>query len=133
MIYYTFKWEIVVSLVMVHLTDLHLNEFSAENVRNKYKSIANACYSVIHDGDEVFILFTGDITNHGRESEFLLFDDILSNIINKIINEKSVQVHFACVPGNHDCTFSADNDKRVTEIEDIDKLIKKQGNQSLFV
>lgn len=126
---------IVMSLVMVHLTDLHLDRHSAENVRNKYESIANACYSVIHDGDDVLILFTGDITNRGHEDEFLLFNDIISNIISKIENEKAVQVHFACVPGNHDCTFSINNNECAIEIEHRDNLMKKikENNFSLYV
>lgn len=111
------------SLVMVHLTDLHLDESSYENVKRKYDSIAGACYSVIHDGDDVLLLFTGDITNRGRESEFILFDDMLSGIIRKIESEKAVKVYFACVPGNHDCTFSADENVRDIEIQTRDEFV----------
>ena len=121
------------SLAIIHLTDLHLNESTYNNVGEKYKYIARACYSVIHDGDDVLLLFTGDITNRGRISEFEKFEKLLNSIIMEIESEKKVKVHFACVPGNHDCVFSEDESEQEKEISKRDSIVEQIKKPSLNI
>jgi len=79
----------------VHVTDCHLLDhpdeaFHGINTASSLHTVLSHCVSCYPDID--FILFTGDISQTGRQQSYSVF--------NKIIQPYKLPVY--CVPGNHD-------------------------------
>lgn len=96
-------------LVLVHITDIHLNNNNDYNIldsRSEY--IANAINKHIIDETNTILLLciTGDIAFSGKEEQYLLASIVISDIITGIKSRhKNLFIQLVIVPGNHDCDF----------------------------
>ncbi|NEP52805.1 MAG: hypothetical protein F6K65_29985, partial [Moorea sp. SIO3C2] len=92
-----------VSLRWLHLTDLHLGMDGQgdpwPNVRKIFfEDLEYLCEKV---GPIDLVMFTGDITQRGKEREFQDVDKLLTEFWNKF-GQMGFEPKFLAVPGNHD-------------------------------
>ena len=102
--------------ILIHLTDLHITEHCDLNSR-----IGSICKLIVHDFKsitKIFLVVSGDITNSGKEVEFLNAQKCLGVIKSLVERELNhIKVSVIIVPGNHDCNFSNDSQIRKISIE----------------
>ena len=94
------------SLVIIHLTDIHLTHAGSNPVLEKIDKLSQACSSILTDGDDVVISITGDVAAKGQSNEYYIAQEMIQQITDYICKEHSVKVYTILVPGNHDCDFS---------------------------
>ena len=100
-------------LVLVHITDIHLENDTDYNIlegRSEY--IANAINKHIIDETNTLLILciTGDIAYSGKEEQYLFASIFISDIIagiKKRYNDLFIQI--VTVPGNHDCDFDRED------------------------
>lgn len=97
------------SIGFVVLSDLHLDE-KEEDLCNKFESLVKGILVYIKNCDEVFIVFSGDITMNGSNIQFELAYEYLKKL-QEAINKKYsfCTVQFVLVPGNHDCLLNKED------------------------
>lgn len=116
------KGECIMELVVAHLTDIHIKQESDLDVlMERTSSIVGAIAEVIRSSKETMLLFcvTGDVAYSGTEEQYtiaeLFFDDIYDRMLARY---GDLDIHFAFVPGNHDCDFEdTSNTVRATIIK----------------
>ncbi|NEP27389.1 SAV_2336 N-terminal domain-related protein, partial [Moorena sp. SIO3I6] len=87
----------------LHLTDLHLGMDGLGDLWPNieeifFEDLEYLCEKV---GPFDLVMFTGDITQRGSQSEFQQVDELLTNFWNKF-REMGFEPKFLAVPGNHD-------------------------------
>lgn len=97
-------------LVIVQLTDIHIKDDEDFDVfSNRIDSLAGAICNHITEPDGTAVLFcvTGDLASSGQENQYVAVEIILEEI-HSIIQKRfsKVSIHYAFVPGNHDCNFN---------------------------
>lgn len=134
------------SLVIIHFTDIHMTSSLSDNVLyHRKEKLANACNSIINNGDDVLIVISGDIAYSGQDNEYENFNKILDYICHIIKQETNTVTNIVSVPGNHDCMLPNNTinsrkhiiDKAITEQfvidnETIRDLILAQTNYFAF-
>lgn len=110
------------SLLILHLTDLHLNAQSIDFL-DRADSIVNAAFSSVEKKDQVHIVISGDIANWGLKNEFELAEKFISRLISLIVEKVGFTPSVLIVAGNHDCNFSGDQSLR-------DLVIKSMSGKS---
>lgn len=100
--------------LFIHLSDLHFDNSGNPNCLN-IKPFLNS-FSSSSGFDNVFLIFTGDLTQGGSISELSGFKTIINRIISALRKQLSKPVELIIVPGNHDIVITKDNQ------EDINKL-----------
>lgn len=123
---------------ILHLTDLHIqDEIHEERVEKLVKAIE---YD-IKQLSNLYIVFSGDIANFGRKSEYENAKLFLNELLEKIKpNGRLLQIDIVAVPGNHDCCFDNEkktrksiiNDCKIDVIEEEDYFIDAMSVQSDF-
>lgn len=108
--------------VIIQLSDLHLRESDSKNVNlldvsDFFDFLSEKSYENI---DELFILFTGDLTFNGFEKEFLLFDKFIEKVKAYCGKKLSLSPKVLLVPGNHDINLSR-GQVNVDELVELEK------------
>ena len=109
-------------VIITHLTDIHIEDEADLNIlADRTDSIVGAIAETIRNVKETVLLIcvTGDVAQSGQEEQYeiaeLFFDDIYEKILARY---NGLEVHFAFVPGNHDCDFDdSRNTARATIIK----------------
>ena len=100
-------------LILVHITDIHLeNEADYNILDNRSIYIANAINKHIIDETNTLLVLciTGDIAYSGKEEQYLSAAIIISDIVSGIRKRyKDLVIQIVTVPGNHDCDFDRDD------------------------
>jgi len=123
---------------VLHLSDLHIQDESLiERIEKVVKSIEYDIKQISH----LYIVFSGDITNSGKKTEFDIAKTFVSNLIEKLKKKSAIlNIEQLAVPGNHDCCFdnvkktrkSIINDCKTDFIEEDDYFIDAMAVQSNF-
>lgn len=92
-------------LSVIHFSDIHIKS-SDDLIMERIDQIRTACVSVIDPGNDVLILISGDIAFSGKVEQYDCAYALLDNISNYIVEQRNATVHYAFVPGNHDCDFA---------------------------
>ncbi len=93
---------------ILHLSDLHIQD----NIQTeRIKSLVKAINYNIKQISNLYLVFSGDITNYGRKTEF----DNAKLLVNQLLDLLKpigglLTIKLITVPGNHDCCF--DNEKK---------------------
>lgn len=113
-------------VIITQLTDIHIKQESDLDILlQRTDSIVGAISEVVRNAKETLLLIcvTGDISFSGTEDQYILaelfFDDIYEKIVNRYQN---IDIHFAFVPGNHDCDFKSKENKVRTTVIKSDEL-----------
>lgn len=104
------------SIVLIHLTDIHMNSKKENAVLNKVKALSDAINSIITKKDTVIFTITGDLAYAGLSDEYNIVTNFLNEIKQNIQSKLDSKPHFLIVPGNHDCHFDPNNTIRSTII-----------------
>lgn len=124
------------NLVITHLTDIHIKQESDLDVlMERTSSIVGAIGEVIRSSKETMLLIcvTGDVAYSGTEEQYaiaeLFFDDIYDKILARY---DDLDIHFAFIPGNHDCDFENPvNTVRTTVIKSSEINMNDEGTMQL--
>lgn len=111
------------SLVIVHLSDLHINMGkNADIINAKSQSFYNACSSIIAKNDTVLLVITGDIADTGDAKEYYIAKKVINGFYEYIKSQhEKVNMCFFATPGNHDCDFSLGDIVRQRLMQTINK------------
>lgn len=109
-------------LIIIHITDIHIKrEEDLDILMQRTDSIVGAISEVIRNAKKTLLLFcvTGDIAFSGKENQYIIAEIFFDDIFEKIRKRyRDLDIHFAFVPGNHDCDFaSEENTVRTTIIK----------------
>ena len=116
-LWYNVKKEmIIMSLSVVHFSDIHISN-SKNKIIDRIDKLKAACASALPSNGDVVIAVSGDIANAGKAEEYELAKNIFDQISVYIQEQKSSRVYFAFVPGNHDCDFTTEKSTRSALIE----------------
>lgn len=94
------------ALSVIHFSDIHIKS-SDDLIMKRIEQIRTACASVIHPGNDVLILVSGDIAFSGKVSQYNCAYDLMDSIGRYLAEQRGATVHYSFVPGNHDCDFDA--------------------------
>ncbi|AOX01990.1 hypothetical protein BJP34_23440 [Moorena producens PAL-8-15-08-1] len=108
-----------VILRWLHLTDLHMGMKGSKtlwpNVEEIFfKDLEYLCETV---GPIDLVMFTGDLTQRGSESEFQQLDKLLDKFWKKF-REMEFEPKFLAVPGNHDLVRPDQSDSVLINLQD---------------
>lgn len=103
---------------ILHLSDIHLT-INNNSILVKQDCISKAISNEILDCESLYITVTGDIAYSGTKAEYIIAEKFFKNLEEKIIAYKKIDIQFIFCPGNHDCDFSIDNEKRNYNIDNI--------------
>lgn len=111
-------------LGILHLSDIHIAN-AADKCLSIADEIAKASYGLAHRSDAFIIIVTGDIAYGGQECEYLLAQELISNIRSKILAETKRSVEVIVTPGNHDCVLKPADLVRTLIIDQVVQDEKK--------
>ena len=106
------------ALSVIHFSDIHIKT-SNDLVMKRIEQIRTACASVINPGNDVLILVSGDIAFSGKIDQYNCAYALFDNIANYLREQRNATVHYAFVPGNHDCDFDATSSIRDTLLSGV--------------
>lgn len=101
------------SLSIIHLSDIHIKS-DKDLVLCRISELKRACASVIAPGNDVLLLISGDIAFSGQEQQYELAFSLINELAEYLVQQRNVSMHYAFVPGNHDCDFSTASSFRGT-------------------
>lgn len=110
---------------IIHLSDLHIQEdIHCERI----DKLAKAIEFDIKQLSNVYLVFTGDITNYGRPKEYDNAKLFIKNITDKLKgNGRLISIKTIVVPGNHDCCFDNEKKTRKSIISDcINDIVEEE-------
>src|SRR5690348_8239931 len=90
------------------LSDIHITS-ATDPILGIPGSIAQACYSTLPHVDAVIVLIAGDVAFSGKGDQYALALEFFREIKAWLRAERDIPIHFAVVPGNHDCDFQKDS------------------------
>lgn len=94
------------SIVIVHLTDIHIKEQHEDNpILDKIEKIHAAIKSTVNRNDHVIFAITGDLAYSGLEEEYNIVDDFITKIKDDVSQVTEHTPEVVMVAGNHDCYF----------------------------
>lgn len=106
------------SLLILHLTDLHLKKDSNYFV-DRADKIVDAALSPMMDIDDIHVVLSGDIANWGLPEEFKMAMLFIERLTTKILERSKIKPRIIVVAGNHDCNFSDDQSLRDVVIQGV--------------
>ncbi len=69
------------SIVILHLSDIHFSVNKPENpLKSKQDSLFGAIRNVIAPGDQVAVVYSGDIADWGKEEEYILASEFIQSL-----------------------------------------------------
>lgn len=123
---------------ILHLSDLHIQEDDLTNrIENLVKSVEYDIKQISH----LYLVFSGDIVNFGRKSEFEKAKIFVVGLTERLKEKwKLLNIKIVAVPGNHDCCFDNEkktrksilNDCKTDIIDEEDYFIDAMAVQSDF-
>lgn len=123
---------------ILHLSDLHIQEYDLTNrIENLVKSVEYDIKQISH----LYLVFSGDIVNFGRKSEFEKAKIFVVGLTDRLKEKwKLLNIKIVAVPGNHDCCFDNEkktrksilNDCKTDIIDEEDYFIDAMAVQSDF-
>lgn len=124
---------------IIHLSDLHIQD---EIHVKRIESLVKALDFDLKQLSNLYLVLSGDLTNHGRQNEFDNVKLLVNNLIEKLKSNCGglLTIKLISVPGNHDCCF--DNEKKTRKsiisdcktdiVEEEDYFIDAMAIQSDF-
>ena len=129
------------SLSIIHLSDIHIKS-DKDLVLCRISELKRACASVIAPGNDVLLLISGDIAFSGQEQQYELAFSLINELAEYLVQQRNVSMHYAFVPGNHDCDFSTASSFRGTLMSGVattqvdaayyDEVAKVQKNYCIY-
>ena len=95
-------------ILIIHLSDVHIENSSCVPI-NKIKELAKLV-SNLGKFSKVFLVFTGDLTYSGKDSEFAIFERLIETFLEQF-KKWGFELEWLIIPGNHDMTLE-DESKR---------------------
>ena len=111
--------------LIIQLSDIHLTQNDSKNVSDLdvsklFEFMNEKLYKEL---DDVFILFTGDLTYNGYKNEFTLFNNFIEKINSYFVTKLSICPKIITIPGNHDININ----NREVNFDDLINF-EKNGN-----
>lgn len=94
------------ALSVIHFSDIHIKS-SDDIIMARIEQICTACASVVHPGNDVLVLVSGDLAFSGKVVQYNCAYDLLDKVGTYLAEQRGATVHYSFVPGNHDCDFDA--------------------------
>lgn len=123
---------------ILHLSDLHIQEETLiDRIDNLVKAIEYDVKQISH----LYLVFSGDVVNSGRKTEFDNAKVFVSILTEKLTEKwKLLNIKIVLVPGNHDCCFDNEkktrksilNDCKTDTVDEEDYFIDAMAVQSNF-
>lgn len=110
-------------VVMVHLSDIHIDEKYKNAVLSKVGEISRATYQYLPGATRVVLLISGDVAYSGISDQYSLAKTFLAELASDLHKESGVDVNIFVVPGNHDCDFGIESQSRTNNVE----LLQSKG------
>ena len=106
---------------ILHLSDLHIQDNTLiDRIDNLVKAIEYDAKQISH----LYLVFSGDIVNFGRKTEFENAKYFVLRLTEKLKEKlKLLNVKIVAVPGNHDCCFDNEKKTRKSILNDCKKDI----------
>ena len=104
---------------IIQLSDIHIKD-NDDLIVKRIDRLKAACNSKVNPNDDVLILISGDIAYSGTAQQYNIAEELLSHISCYLEEQKKCKIHYAFVPGNHDCDFTVSNSVRESLLTGID-------------
>lgn len=123
---------------ILHLSDLHIQE---DDLTNRIENLVRSVEYDIKQISHLYLVFSGDIVNFGRKSEFEKAKFFISRLTDRLKEKwKLLNIKIVAVPGNHDCCFDNEkktrksilNDCKTDTVDEEDYFIDAMAVQSDF-
>ncbi len=112
------------SLLLLQLSDLHVGSES-DAVLARAKPIVDAVKDLDDKVAGIVIIFSGDLSYAGQESEFLWLLNFVSQLCAQLTAVfPRATIHTVAVPGNHDCDFSGSQQGRSLFINAVESDVE---------
>lgn len=95
-------------LSVIHFSDIHIKS-PDDLIMKRIEQVKSACASVIVPGNDVLLLVSGDIAFSGKIDQYNCAYALFDSIANYLKEQRNATIHYAFVPGNHDCDFGVSN------------------------
>ena len=109
------KWasdrDVLMDLLIVQISDLHAG--AGENpFRQRCETLALAAAAEADAGVGACVLvFNGDAAYGGKPGEFEAAAEMIGLVRDALADKLKVPVHVVCVPGNHDCDVTSEDEE----------------------
>lgn len=110
--------------ILIHLSDSHISEMN-NAVVSRSAEVAATIRPILQGAEMVFIVWTGDITQAGKATEFDRAEEFLASTRREIEREFAGPVHVVLTPGNHDGEFKPVDPIRQMVIEQLESGAKR--------
>lgn len=106
--------------MLVHISDIHVRP-DKNKIIGRIEQLIKAVYAeaITLEIDIFFIVITGDIAFSGKNAEYRVALDFLTDLKDKLAAKTSKKIHFIVTPGNHDCDFDKETSARKMLIEKV--------------
>ena len=98
-------------LLIIHLTDAHLDQAS-EEFCERAEAIVDAALSPMVEVSAAHIVFSGDLANKTAPADFDVAKTLLERMRGRIKHRLGIESRVLLAAGNHDCDFSGDQSVR---------------------
>ena len=104
--------------ILLHLSDSHIRA-SNSLILNRHANIAATLRPILANASAIFIVFTGDLTQSGEQSEFDLALSFLESLKVKLAEDFHGAIEVLVAPGNHDGTFKHSKSTRTHLVKSL--------------
>lgn len=95
-------------LVLAHLSDVHFRQEEVDNpLLHRLPSLCGAIRSTLEHGDDLIIVYSGDIAFSGNPEEYAHAITLITVLNNEIKEHTGKAPYHVFVPGNHDVDFTS--------------------------
>lgn len=113
------------SLVIIHLTDIHMgSDVKSNAILNRKQQLSQACCSVLSSNDKVIIIISGDVAYSGKTAEYENAFDMIDYLQIELRKHLGYTPTVLMTPGNHDCDFTVSQSVRNKLLQKVDKTIE---------
>ncbi len=105
-------------LAIIQLSDIHIKDEN-DKIIKKTKQLKVACSSRIRLSDDVILIISGDIAFSGKKEQYEVAKSLIMEVSSYLKQQKKCKIHYAFVPGNHDCDFGLSNSVRENLLQSI--------------
>ena len=101
-----------------YISDIHFRG-SKNPIDDRIPNILRAVENHAARSDFVFLIFSGDLTFSGQESEMLSAMDFIEELRKSLLQDPRIGLEILLVPGNHDCDLSVETAVRKNLVNNI--------------
>ena len=110
---------------IIVISDIHANGTNRQRLNDKFTKLPSIVGIRHANIENLYVIFAGDIANTGLKEEYEIILELAEKFKRDVeARIKGINVHFLCVPGNHDVNLANNHEVLLTLLKSEEVFLK---------